>query len=162
VPIGDNTRLWARAFIGLGSNLGERTSAIERSLAWLADHPEMRLHRQSEIIETEPWGVRDQPCFMNAVAEIGTRLEPLELLAELKRCERLLGRDRSKEPRWGPRVIDLDILLFEDLELSSEELTVPHPRLTERAFVLEQLVGLDPDLILPGTGRLLSSYLRVT
>jgi len=158
----NTSRTAARVFIGIGSNLGDRRARIEHACRWLSGHREMRLSRTSEIIETEPWGGVSQPRFLNAVAEITTGLEPGELLAELKGYERSVGRDLESGPRWGPREIDLDILLFGDRVLESADLTIPHPRLTEREFVIRQLRDLDPDLIHPGTGKLVSSYLRVT
>jgi 2-amino-4-hydroxy-6-hydroxymethyldihydropteridine diphosphokinase len=151
-----------RVFVGLGANLGKRRRTIELALQWLADHPAIRLVRRSEVIETEPWGRPDQPLFLNAVAEIETTLEPRPLLTELKGCERALGRDPEPGPRWGPREIDLDILLYGDCVLHGAELTIPHPRLLEREFVLRQLRDLDPELMHPLTGKLVSSYLRVT
>jgi 2-amino-4-hydroxy-6-hydroxymethyldihydropteridine diphosphokinase len=152
----------ARVFVGLGSNLGDRRGRIEQALEWLAGHPDVRLVRRSDPIETEPWGGVEQPLFLNAVAELETSLAPRDLLVELKRCEEELGRDLDRGQRWGPREIDLDILLFGDLTLTSPELTIPHPHLTEREFVLRQLRELDPGLKLPGSGRLVSSYLRDT
>ena len=162
MPEATETERWARVFVGLGSNLGDRRRRIERALDWMSNHRAIRLVRRSEIIETEPWGGVEQPLFLNAVAEIATKLEPTELLIELKRCERALGRDVSHGLRFGPREIDLDILLFEDRILESAELTIPHPRLTEREFVVRQLCELDRRLVHPESGKLVSSYLRVT
>jgi 2-amino-4-hydroxy-6-hydroxymethyldihydropteridine diphosphokinase len=155
-------RRWERAFVGLGSNVGDRSAQIERALEWMTAHASIELVSRTELIETPPWGVTDQPMFLNAVVEISTRLEPRELLAELKRCEAMLGRDLERGPRWGPREIDLDILLYGALVIDTPQLTIPHPRLTERTFVLAQLGDLDPGLVHPGSGLLLSSYLRDT
>jgi 2-amino-4-hydroxy-6-hydroxymethyldihydropteridine diphosphokinase len=149
----------ARVFIGLGSNLGDRAARIDSAFAWLAAHPALQLVRCSEVVETAPWGIEDQPMFLNAVAEIRTELEPEALLAELKRAEGLLGRIDSGRRRWGPREIDLDILLYGERVVESPDLVVPHPRLSERRFVVSQLVELDPDLIDPRNGAPLASYL---
>jgi 2-amino-4-hydroxy-6-hydroxymethyldihydropteridine diphosphokinase len=144
-----------RAFIGLGANVGDRRSRIEAALALVAEHPRIALVRCTELIETPPWGVKDQPPFLNAVAEVRTTLEPLEMLQTLKRMERELGRTQTL--RWGPREIDLDILLFGESVIDDPSLVVPHPHLTERPFVLSQLVALDASLVHPRLGRLLSA-----
>lgn len=148
-----------RVFVGLGSNIGDRRAHIESALNWLEAHPAINLVRRTTIVETAPWGVEEQPWFLNAVAEIRTQLEPDELLAELKHAERLLGRSGDKYRRWGPREIDLDILLFGDRVISSENLAVPHPRLTERAFVLDQLLVLEPTIKHPITGDLMTTFM---
>jgi len=144
-----------RAFIGLGANLGDRRARIEAALEVMAAHPRISLVRRTELIETAPWGVVDQPPFLNAVAEIRTTLPPLALLRALKRMERDLGRTRSR--RWGPREIDLDILLYGERVIDDPSLVVPHPHLSGRPFVLSQLVALDPGLVHPRLGCLLSS-----
>ena len=136
-----------RAYVGLGSNLGDREQAI-RSAAAAIDAT-----RLSTIRETEPWGYEDQPLFLNAVAEIETELGPRELLGELLDVERRLGRERGAGPRYGPRTIDLDLLLYGDETVSEPNLTVPHPHLHERRFVLEPLSELDAGLVVPGLGR---------
>jgi len=130
------------AYIGLGSNLGDRRSMIAGALERL------RPRRVSTVVETEPWGRTDQPSFLNAVAEIETDLEPAELLDRLLEVERGLGRVRHE--KWGPRTIDLDLLLYGDRRVMSEALSVPHPRLHERRFVLEGLAELCPDRTVPG------------
>ncbi len=132
------------AYIGLGSNLGDRRAAIEGALARL------RPRRVSAILETEPWGVAGQSRFLNAVAELQTELEPEALLHRLQEVEREFGRVRLE--RWGPRTLDLDLLLYGDRRRASEDLTVPHPRLQERRFVLDGLAELCPDLEVPGLG----------
>jgi 2-amino-4-hydroxy-6-hydroxymethyldihydropteridine diphosphokinase len=144
-----------RAFIGLGSNVGDRRAQIEAALAAMAAHPRIELVRCTELIETAPWGVEDQPAFLNAVAEVRTILNPKELLQSLKCMERELGRTPGR--RWGPREIDLDILLFGDRVIDDPQLTVPHPGLTARPFVLAQLIALDARLVHPRLGRLLTS-----
>jgi 2-amino-4-hydroxy-6-hydroxymethyldihydropteridine diphosphokinase len=133
------------AYVGLGSNLGDRQGTI------LAAAERLGPHRLSPILETEPWGYLDQPRFLNAVAEVETGLAPRELLDRLLEIERGLGRVRNG-PRYGPRTIDLDLLLYGDLVVTEPGLTVPHPRLAERLFVLEPLFGLDPGLFVPGKG----------
>ena len=133
------------AYIGLGSNLGDRRAMIDGALERL------RPRRVSTIVETEPWGVADQPRFLNAVAEIETDLEPADLLGRLLDVERGLGRERAG--KWGPRTIDLDLLLYDDREVRSKSLSVPHPHLHERRFVLEGLAELCPDRTVPGLGR---------
>lgn len=140
------------AYIGLGSNLGDRREMIARAL------DQLRPRRVSTIVETEPWGVVDQPAFLNAVAEIETELEPAELLDRLLDVERGLGRVRRE--RWGPRTIDLDLLLYGDRRIDSDSLSVPHPRLPERKFVLEGLAELCPDRVVPGLDRTVRELLE--
>jgi 2-amino-4-hydroxy-6-hydroxymethyldihydropteridine diphosphokinase len=134
-----------KAYIGIGANLGDREESI-RSAAEL-----LGASRISTIRETEPWGYEDQPRFLNAVVELETDLSPRELLDRLLDVERELGRTREG-PRFGPRTIDLDLLVFGDLQLDEPGLTVPHPRLHERLFVLEPLAELAPSLDVPGKG----------
>ena len=133
-------------YVGLGSNLGDREHAI-RSAAEL-----IGATRLSEIRETEPWGYEDQPHFLNAVAEVETELGLRELLDLLLEVERDLGRERGAGPRYGPRTIDLDLLLYGEETIDEPGLTVPHPRLHERRFVLEPLADLEPALVVPGHG----------
>ena len=134
-----------RAFIGLGANLGDRERTI------LAAAERLGPHRLSPIVETEPWGFADQPKFLNAVAELETELTPRRLLERVLEIERELGRTREG-PRYGPRTIDLDLLLYGDEIVEEPGLTVPHPRLVERLFVLEPLLALDAGLSVPGRG----------
>jgi len=133
------------AYVGLGSNLGDRESMITRA-ADLIDAV-----RLSTIRETEPWGYEDQPGFLNAVAEVETELAPRPLLERLLEVETTLGRERDG-PRWGPRTIDLDLLLYGELAVDEPGLTVPHPRLAGRLFVLEPLAELAPAQKIPGNG----------
>jgi 2-amino-4-hydroxy-6-hydroxymethyldihydropteridine diphosphokinase len=133
------------AYVGLGSNLGDREGTI------LAAAGRLGPHRLSPIVETEPWGYADQPRFLNAVAALETELPPRALLDRLLEVERELGRVREG-PRYGPRTIDLDLLLYGDAVIDEPGLTVPHPRLAERLFVLEPLLALDPGLFVPGKG----------
>jgi 2-amino-4-hydroxy-6-hydroxymethyldihydropteridine diphosphokinase len=135
-----------RVFIGLGSNLGDRAGRIAGALDWLRRHRSIELVAHTGCVETDPWGVTDQPPFLNAVAEIRTALGPEALLAELQAAEVALGRQKEGRSRWGPREIDLDILLFGERIVETMDLVIPHPWLTERRFVLTQLLELDPDL----------------
>jgi 2-amino-4-hydroxy-6-hydroxymethyldihydropteridine diphosphokinase len=139
------------AYIGLGSNLGDREKNLRAALERLA---ELGRVRTSSLRETDPVGVTDQPRFLNAVAELETDLSPQELLARLLEIEHELGRDRARERRWGPRTIDLDLLLYGDEALDEPGLTVPHPRLAERRFALEPLHELAPELTLPDGRRI--------
>jgi 2-amino-4-hydroxy-6-hydroxymethyldihydropteridine diphosphokinase len=133
------------AYVGLGSNLGDREKLIRRAATLIGA---MRL---SSIVETEPWGYEDQPRFLNAVAQIETPLSARNLLDRLLEVERELGRERVG-PRWGPRTVDLDLLLYGDEEIDEPGLVVPHPRLAERLFVLEPLAELVPAQRIPGVG----------
>jgi 2-amino-4-hydroxy-6-hydroxymethyldihydropteridine diphosphokinase len=135
-----------RAYVGVGANLGEREETIRAALAALPG-----VVGVSELRETEPVGVVDQPRFLNGAAALETELSARELLHALLEVERSLGRERGE--RWGPRTIDLDLLLHGDATIDEPGLTVPHPRLHERRFVLEPLLDLDPELEIPGRGR---------
>ena len=135
-----------RAYVGLGANLGEREATIRAALAMLPG-----VVAVSTLRETEPVGVVDQPPFLNGAAALATELAPRELLDALLAVERELGRERRG--RWGPRTIDLDLLLYGDETVDEPGLTVPHPRLHERRFALEPLLDLDPELVVPGRGR---------
>jgi len=142
-----------RAFVGLGSNLGDRERTLRAALDLLGRRPGVHVQRVSSFRETAPVGYVDQPDFLNAAAEVETTLGARELLDELLGVERSLGRSREG-PRFGPRTIDLDLLLFGDAVVDEPGLTVPHPRLHERRFALEPLVELDPTLEVPGRGPL--------
>jgi 2-amino-4-hydroxy-6-hydroxymethyldihydropteridine diphosphokinase len=133
------------AYVGLGSNLGDREAIIRRAAELIG------ASRLSSVIETEPWGYANQPKFLNAAAEIDTPLTPRQLLVFLLDVERRLGRERIG-PRWGPRTIDLDLLLYGEETVEEPDLVVPHPRLTEREFMLEPLAELVPALKIPGNG----------
>ena len=141
----------AIAYVGLGANLGDREETLRRALGLLDLHEGIDLAAVSTLRETEPVGYLDQPLFLNGVARVETELAPQDLLAALLEVERELGRDRSG-PRFGPRTVDLDLLLYDELVLDEDGLTVPHPRLHERRFVLEPLAELDPRLLIPGRG----------
>jgi 2-amino-4-hydroxy-6-hydroxymethyldihydropteridine diphosphokinase len=139
-------------YLGLGSNLGDRRANLEAALRALEIHPSIHVEAVSRFIETEPvGGPPGQGPFLNGAARIETDLAPEALLSELKRIERCLGR--AEGPRWGPRLIDLDILLYADAVLETDTLTIPHPRLRQRRFVLEPLAEIAPDAVDPLTGR---------
>ena len=140
------------AYIGLGSNLADPRTQVERALRALARLPETRLARQSRLYRSAPWGHADQPEFVNAVAELQTELSPRALLDALLAIERQAGRERDAT-RWGPRVLDLDILACGDQVIDEPGLHVPHSHLHERAFVLLPLAELAPDMIVPGRGQ---------
>jgi 2-amino-4-hydroxy-6-hydroxymethyldihydropteridine diphosphokinase len=148
------------AYIGLGANLGERDATIRRAVSLLSAAEGVALRRLSTLRETEPVGVVDQPRFLNGAVEIETTLGPRDLLALLLAIERELGRERSGM-RWGPRTIDLDLLLYGNQEIAERGLRVPHPHLHERRFVLEPLAELDPDLEVPGRGRVSALLARL-
>lgn len=133
------------AYLGLGSNLGDRASSLQAALAALAAAPGIRVLRCTPFRSSEPWGDADQPDFLNAVAELETSLRPHALLGVVKGIERELGRRPTR--RWGPRVIDLDILTWGNERLRSATLTIPHPHLLDRSFVVEPLAELAPDLV---------------
>jgi len=135
--------------VGLGSNLGEREATLWKALEGLGATEGIEVVAVSSFRETDPVGVVDQPRFVNAAAALETSLPPRELLERLLDVERSLGRDRAVEERWGPRTVDLDLLLYGGESIDEPGLEVPHPRLAERAFVLEPLLELDPDLRLP-------------
>ena len=137
------------AYLGLGSNLGARLAALQAAAAALP--PAARVLRASSVYETQPWGFTDQPAFLNQVLEVDTPLPPLDLLHALKDIEASLGRVPSF--RYGPRLIDLDILLYGSQVLELPGLSIPHPRLAERAFVLVPLAELAPDLRHPLSGK---------
>jgi 2-amino-4-hydroxy-6-hydroxymethyldihydropteridine diphosphokinase len=139
------------AYIGLGSNLGDREELLRRAVEALSADPDITVSAVSSVRETDPVGLTDQPRFLNAVAKVETDLGPRELLDRLLAAERELGRRRDG-PRFGPRTIDLDLLVYGDEQIDEPGLTVPHPRLAERGFVLEPLHELDPDLVVPGRG----------
>ena len=132
----------AKAYVSLGSNVGDRLGFLRRAVAMLGEHEAIEVLRTSSVYETDPVGYVDQPPFLNAVAEIETSLSPHELLDACQAIEAALGRVRTV--RWGPRTIDLDIALIDDLAIDDERLTVPHPRMAERAFVLVPLAEIAP------------------
>jgi 2-amino-4-hydroxy-6-hydroxymethyldihydropteridine diphosphokinase len=140
-----------RAYVGLGANLGDREGMLRLALERLAAEPSVEVVASSTLRETEPEDLLDQPRFLNGAAVVETDLSPRQLLARLQLIECELGRRRAG-PRFGPRVIDLDLLLYGSLVMSEPELELPHPRLHRRRFALEPLAELEPDLEIPGWG----------
>lgn len=138
-------------YVGLGANLGDREVTIRAALDLLGVHDEIEVIRVSALRETDPVGYADQPRFLNGAAALETTLGPRDLLELMLGVERDLGRLRDGR-RFGPRTIDLDLLLYGDAVVDEPGLEIPHPRLTERAFVLEPLAELDPELVIPGRG----------
>jgi 2-amino-4-hydroxy-6-hydroxymethyldihydropteridine diphosphokinase len=140
----------ADAFIALGGNVGDVRSTFDQAIALLSENGTVRVTVRSSDYRTPPWGVTEQPPFVNAVIAVMTTLAPHDLLALAAECERKLGRDRGRERRWGPRAIDLDLLTYDDLVLIDRDLILPHPHLFERAFVLVPLAEIAPDQIIVG------------
>jgi 2-amino-4-hydroxy-6-hydroxymethyldihydropteridine diphosphokinase len=140
------------AYIGLGANLGERERTIAAALRRIDEDERTSLMGSTVPIETDPIGYLDQPRFLNAAASLVTTRSPRELLDLLLEIELELGRVRGQGPRYGPRTIDLDLLLYGDETIDEDALEVPHPRLHERRFVLEPLAELDPGIVVPGRG----------
>lgn len=141
------------AYVGLGGNVGDVATTLRRALDALDALPGTRVVQASRLYRTPPWGRLDQPPFVNAVAELSTTLPAPDLLAAMLRIERVHGRTRDPAtPRWGPRALDLDLLLHGAGTVEVEGLRLPHPRLRERAFVLVPLAEIAPDLALPGGG----------
>jgi len=136
-----------RVFIGIGSNKGPRRKNCLRAIEAIDDAPELTLIQQSPFYETAPWGLTGQRAFVNAVIELRSNIGPMALIMLLKGLERDLGRERGR--RWGPRVIDLDILFFGRRLIDGPRLTVPHPRLHERAFVMAPIGDIAPGFIHP-------------
>ncbi len=141
----------ARAFVGLGANLGDPEKQVRQALQALGEIPGTRLARASSLYRSAPVGYAAQPDFVNAVAEIQTIQEPRPLLGELLAIEQRFGRERSFAD--APRTLDLDLLLYGERAISEPGLTVPHPRMHERAFVLAPLEEIAPGLVIPGKGR---------
>ena len=140
----------AEALVSLGGNVGDVRDTLDRAVAMLCDGREVRLLARSSDYRTPPWGVADQPPFVNLCIAVETHLTPRAVLARAQGVERALGRDRAGERRWGPRPVDIDLLAYDDLALCDPELTLPHPRLFERAFVLVPLVEIVPDRTIAG------------
>jgi len=147
-----------KACIGLGSNMGEREANIRQALEQIEKMPETAILIGSSLYDTEPVGVADQPNFLNGVVMVQTELPPRQLLWNLMLIERRLGRVRTQ--RWGPRTIDLDLLLYGDLVIDEPDLQVPHPLMAQRSFVMVPLVEVDPLLLHPITGQTMLSILQ--
>jgi len=139
------------AWLALGGNVGDSRAILDRAVALLCDGEAVRLTARSADYRTPPWGVEDQAPFVNLCIAVDTTLPPQALLARAQSVERTLVRNRANEQRWGPRTADIDIVAYDDLNLSDGALTLPHPRLFERAFVLVPLVEIAPDLAISGT-----------
>jgi 2-amino-4-hydroxy-6-hydroxymethyldihydropteridine diphosphokinase len=140
----------AEALIGLGGNIGEVRTTLDRAVAAFCDGADVRLLAQSSDYATPPWGVVDQPSFVNRCIAVETALAPRALLDRALAVETMLGRERGREQRWGPRAIDLDLLAYDDAVIAEPGLTLPHPRLFERAFVLVPLAEIVPDRMIAG------------
>jgi 2-amino-4-hydroxy-6-hydroxymethyldihydropteridine diphosphokinase len=140
----------ADALIALGGNIGDVRETFRKAIANILGMTQAALLARSSDYATAPWGHEQQPRFINACIEIETSLDPHALLFALHRIEQKFGRDRSRERRWGPRTLDLDLIAYDDVSLQTPELTLPHPRLFERAFVLVPLVEIAPDRLIAG------------
>ncbi len=147
------------AHIGIGSNLGPREESCLNAIRLLSDRG-ITVRKQSSMYETEPWGVKDQPRFVNMAIEIATDKTPLELLRSLKDIEKGLGR--AETAKWGPRVIDLDILFYDDLVTDEQGLQIPHPHMHEREFVLRPLAEIAPDKVHPVLKKTIRELLTET
>ena len=148
-----------KAYVGLGSNLGERESLLKAAIEQLAQLPETRLGRVSSLYDTAPVGELDQPNFLNAVVQLETALTARQLLWNLLLIERRYARVRGVKN--GPRTLDLDIVLYGDATHADEALTIPHPRMHERAFVLVPLAEIAPDAVVPGLGKVSELAARI-
>lgn len=140
----------AEALLGLGGNIGDVRATLDEAVARFADGTHVKLLARSSDYSTPPWGVTDQPPFVNCAIAVETALPPRALLTRAHDIERALGRDRARERRWGPRAIDIDLLAFGDAVIAEPDLTLPHPRLFERAFVLVPLAEIVPDRMIAG------------
>jgi 2-amino-4-hydroxy-6-hydroxymethyldihydropteridine diphosphokinase len=138
------------AFVALGGNVGDVRTTLDRAVTMFCDGQVVRLLARSSDYRTPPWGIADQPPFINLCIAVATDLAPHDLLARALDVERVLGRNRANEQRWGPRPVDIDILAYDDVMLDEAGLTLPHPRLLERAFVLVPLAEIAPDRRIAG------------
>jgi len=140
----------AEALIALGGNVGDVRTMLHRAIAALCDGTTVRLLARSSDYKTPPWGVEDQAPFVNCAIIAETELAPLALLHRAQAVERQFGRERSREQRWGPRTLDIDLIAYDDMALDTPELTLPHPRAFERAFVLAPLAEIAPERRIAG------------
>jgi 2-amino-4-hydroxy-6-hydroxymethyldihydropteridine diphosphokinase len=136
--------------IGLGGNVGNARATLDRAVAMFCDGREVTLIARSSDYRTPPWGLEDQPPFVNLCLIVATALSPPALLRRAQQVESALGRDRANERRWGPRAVDIDLLAYDDLNLDEPDLVLPHPRLLERAFVLVPLAEIAPQRVIAG------------
>ncbi len=148
-----------RCFLGLGANLEDKEASLKTAISFLEREKNIQVRRVAPFYRTAPWGYTDQDWFINTVVEIETSLSPQQLLNVLLAIEEKMGRVRGA--RWGPRVIDLDLLLYGDAVLDEPNLIVPHPRMAARAFVLAPLADLAPDLVIPGQGRVADLWKKI-
>ncbi len=140
----------AEALVALGGNIGNVRDTLDRAVAAFCDGADVQLLARSSDYRTPPWGVMDQPPFVNLCIAVKTGLTPRALLARAQMVERGLGRVRAEERRWGPRPVDIDLIAYDDLALEEPDLTLPHPRLFERAFVLAPLAEIAPEKVIAG------------
>jgi 2-amino-4-hydroxy-6-hydroxymethyldihydropteridine diphosphokinase len=138
------------ALLGLGGNVGDVRATLRDAIATLCDGAETRLVARSSDYATPPWGLEQQPPFVNLCIAVATSLPPHALLDRVQQVERAFGRDRTDVQRWGPRTLDIDILAFDDLVIDDERLTLPHPRMLQRAFVLVPLAEISPERTIGG------------
>jgi len=148
-----------KIFLGLGSNLGNKKANLDRAITTINRHYDIKVVATSSVIETEPWGMTEQPEFLNMAIEIETELNPKSLLNEIMRIEDDLGRVR--DIKWGPRIIDIDILFYDTLILNVDELNIPHPYLSERDFVLKPLNEIASDFVHPVSGMTVKELLKI-
>lgn len=141
----------AQALVALGGNVGDVRKTLRSAIDIFCDGEETSLLKRSSDYKTPPWGVTDQPPFVNACIAVSTALAPRELLERAQAVERVFGRKRESEQRWGPRSLDIDLIAYDDLTLNEPDLVLPHPRLFERAFVLVPLAEIVPDRQIAGT-----------
>lgn len=151
------TRGWHTAYLALGSNMGDRQAYLDGAVSFLGDRKDVRIERVSNYMETEPYGVTDQDKFLNGCMRIQTLLTPYELLEVLHQAEQKAERRRVRH--WGPRTLDLDILFYDDLILSEDDLVIPHPEIPKRTFVLEPMVQIAPHLVHPLRRRTMTELL---
>jgi 2-amino-4-hydroxy-6-hydroxymethyldihydropteridine diphosphokinase len=138
------------ALLALGGNLGDVRATLDRTIAMLCDGGEVRLLARSADYRTPPWGITDQPAFVNCCLRIDTSLGPRALLVRAQAVETALGRNRGQEQRWGPRTIDIDLIAYDDVRCAEPDLTLPHPQALKRAFVLVPLADIAPDWLIDG------------
>ena len=138
------------ALVAFGGNLGDVRDTLDRAVAAFCDGKDVRLLARSSDYRTPPWGVANQPPFINLAIAVDTSLTPWALLSRAQTVEHALGRERAMERRWGPRPVDIDLIAYDDLALAESDLVLPHPRLFERAFVLAPLVEIAPERVIAG------------